>query len=257
MNYHALSNFLNSGNNNLGFSFREFLTKICTTFVTINTSLLGAKNEFFGKIISVFITISLFLIFRFKSILHTPLFILLLWLFSGILGFSVYRHPVYDHYFGFLFSAIIILAGSILSWIYENYSKLFSISLISVLVFINILNNPLRFNPNNQMQRSINVANKVLEIAEDKPFNLAVLAERNYEDGYRYFMELKNAQVMHADRWDQKTIVDNLIVICEKPKEKCDPTHSPKAEVANFGMSKIDSEFEIDGVTIYKLIHYK
>ena len=98
---------------------------------------------------------------------------------------------------------------------------------------------------------------KGLEIAVGKPFNLAVLAERNYEDGYRYFMEVANAQVMHADRWDQKTIVENLIVICEKPKEKCDPTHSPKAEVANFGWSKRDCDFEVDGVIIYKLIHAK
>ena len=41
------------------------------------------------------------------------------------------------------------------------------------------------------------------------------------------------------------------------PKERCDPTHSPKAEVANFGWSKIDSDFEVDGVIIYKLIHSK
>ena len=68
-------------------------------------------------------------------------------------------------------------------------------------------------------------------------------------------MELSGAQVMHADRWDQKTIVDNLIVICEMPQEKCDPTHSPKAEVANFGWSKIENQWTVDGVIIYKLIH--
>ena len=130
-------------------------------------------------------------------------------------------------------------------------------SAILYLVVLNLKNNPLLYHPNNQMQRAQNVANKVLEIAEGKPFNLAVLAERNYEDGYRYFMDIKDANVLHADRWDKTTIADTLIVICEKPKEKCDPTHSAKAEVANFGWSKIDSDFEVDGVIIYKLIHSK
>ena len=40
-------------------------------------------------------------------------------------------------------------------------------------------------------------------------------------------------------------------------KTKCNPTNSPKAPVASFGWSKIDSEYEVDGVIIYKLSHTK
>jgi hypothetical protein len=90
---------------------------------------------------------------------------------------------------------------------------------------------------------------------QNKPFDLAVLAERNYEDGYRYFMELWGGTVLHADRWDQKTIVDDLIVVCEDIEEKCKPTTSSKAEIANFGMSKIDTTWYVDGVIIYRLVH--
>lgn len=159
-----------------------------------------------------------------------------------------------------LFPVPFLLIGAFYEYIFNFKNKLIkfvSILALAGLVLLNIKNNPFRYQPNYQMKRAQNVTNKVLEIAEGKPFNLAVLAERNYEDGYRYFMEVKGAKVMHADRWDQKTIVDNLIVICEKPKEKCDPTHSSKAEVANFGWSKIDSEYEVDGVIIFKLIHSK
>ena len=107
------------------------------------------------------------------------------------------------------------------------------------------------------MQRAKNVSEKVLQVVDGRPFNLAVLAERNYEDGYRYFMDVADATVLHADRWDKATIADTLMVICEKPEKDCDPTHSPKAEVANFGWSTISEQWTVDGVQIYKLIHSK
>ena len=48
-------------------------------------------------------------------------------------------------------------------------------------------------------------------------------------------------------------ITEQLFVVCEDPL--CDPTHSPKYEVAAFGMSKIDWMREVYGVKIYRLIH--
>ena len=52
-----------------------------------------------------------------------------------------------------------------------------------------------------------------------------------------------------------ETTAEQLFVVCELAKEKCDPTHSPKAEVANFGWSKIEEEWDISGVTLYQLVH--
>jgi hypothetical protein len=120
---------------------------------------------------------------------------------------------------------------------------------------VNLLNNPLRYAPNKQLARSQDVSKFILGKAQGQPFDLAVLAERNYEDGYRYFLELWGGTVMHADRWDQKTIVNQLFVVCELEEKKCDPTHSSKAEVANFGMSKVEDWWEVAGVNIYKLSH--
>jgi hypothetical protein len=135
--------------------------------------------------------------------------------------------------------------------------KVAAIIAIAYFLIVNLINSPLRFHPNNQLARSRHVAEKILDEDSNKPFNLAVLAERNYEDGYRYFLELWGATVLHADRWDQNTISDQLFVVCEMIESKCDPTHSPKAEVANFGWSKIDSSWVVDGVIIYKLGHSK
>lgn len=234
--------------------------KIYPIFEQINTSMLTAKHSS-GKIITLlFITWIIYHLTnnKQKTKFKKQHYLLFSWSIVGLLGLGLYKDNIHDHYFGFLFPVPFLLLGAFISERLKSRKRFMPLVvyfIIIALVILNLKGNPLLKNPNNQMQRARNVSEKVLEIAGNKPFNLAVLAERNYEDGYRYFMEVAGAQVMHADRWDQKTIVDNLIVICEKPKSECDPTHSAKAEVANFGMSKIDSDFEVDGVIIYKLIH--
>lgn len=259
MNSRALYKFLTVRDETVAITPWTALPKIYPIYEQVVGSMLTAKDKLASVFVSIILLVYLFFTFVRNHKLNTKPFILITtWLVFGLIGFGLYKQSVYDHYFGFLFPVPFLLVGAFSENIFKFKSKLVKVVLILALiglVFLNINNNPFRYQPNYQMRRAQNVTNKVLEIAEGKPFNLAVLAERNYEDGYRYFMEVKGAKVMHADRWDQKTIVDNLIVICEKPKEKCDPTHSPKAEVANFGWSKIDSEYEVDGVIIYKLTH--
>lgn len=261
MNSRALYKFLTVRDETVSITPWTAIPKAYPIFEQVNGSMLTAKHQQAARILSIIILAYLIFIYTGKDKITKKKYMMpVLWFTFGLIGFGLYKQNVYDHYFGFLFPVPFLLLGGFFEDRLKLKSKLMTAILILVLVylvFLNLNNNPLLNYPNNQMQRAKNVSNKVLEIAEGKPFNLAVLAERNYEDGYRYFMEVAGAQVMHADRWDQKTIVDNLIVICEMPKEKCDPTHSPKAEVANFGWSKIDSDFEVDGVIIYKLIHSK
>jgi hypothetical protein len=107
------------------------------------------------------------------------------------------------------------------------------------------------------MERAENVSEKIIIESKNERFNIAVLSEMNYEDGYQYFLEKNNSKLVEIDPQVQSSVTNQLFVICELPKEKCDPTHSAKAEVANFGWSKIDSEFIVDGVTIYRLTHTK
>ena len=249
MNSRALYKFITVREEVVSINPLNSISRVYPLLMQVNSSMLTAKTEPLGQIASISIILFLVLIpFRNKKML-------ILWFASGIIGLSLYKQNIYDHYFGFLFPVPFLLIGVILQKIYESKYRVFGILVFSILVFVNLLNNPFRNYPNNQLQRAKNVSSKVLEIAGDKPFNLAVLAERNYEDGYRYFMEVAGAQVMHADRWDQKTIVDILMVICEMEESRCDPTHSPKAEVANFGWSKIEDKWVVDGVIIYKLVH--
>jgi 4-amino-4-deoxy-L-arabinose transferase-like glycosyltransferase len=262
MNYNALKTFFTERQTTVSARPWSALPKIPEIAVQISTSLVGAKNEILGKIILTVVSVASVLLFLRRKKLHhinaSGFSIIYLWLFFGLIGFGLYKQHVYDHYFGFLFPAPFLLLGGFAQEVKNSLSKVgqvFLILSISALLYFSILENPLRFSPNRQLQRSENVAQKILDESGGAPFNLAVLAERNYEDGYRYFLEAGGAKVMHADTWDDSTISDQLFVVCEMEKDKCDPTHSPKAEVANFGMTRIDMQWEVDGVIIYKLLH--
>jgi len=265
MNSKALYKFLTVRQETVSIRPWTAIPKSYPIFEQINASLLAAKQEPAGKIITLVLAISTFwlIVFRKKTIMHTAYlpaqagYMLLLWLISGLIGFGVYKQHIYDHYFGFLFPAPFLLAGMLLFKIYESKYKIFGVFALGYLVSINLINSPIRKNPNNQLQRSANVAQKIIEESKSEKFNIAVVAEQNYEDGYQYFLEKNNAKIIEIDAQLPETVANQLFVICEKEKSKCDPTHSSKAEVANFGWSKIEDEWEVDGVIIYKLIHSK
>lgn len=260
LNSKALYKFLTVRQETVSINLLSPISKTYPIFEQINSSLLTVKQKPVGKLVTL-ITILLIVTFVLNKklfTLHRSQFtLLLLWLISGLLGLGIYNQTINDHYFGFLFPAPFLLVGYLLSKLYDSKFRIFSILFLSILVFINLSNNPFKKNPNNQMQRAQNVAEKIIEISGDKPYNLAVLSNWNYEDGYEYFLKKENSKVVDIDSQLPETVTDQLLVTCENLRDKCDPTHSAKAEVANFGWSKIESEYEVDGVIIFKLVHTK
>lgn len=249
MNTKALYKFLTIREEVISVNPLNSVSRAYPLFEQINSSMITAKTEPFGQIASISILLFLILIpFRSKKML-------ILWFVSGIIGLGLYKQNIYDHYFGFMFPIPFLLIGFFWEKLYNSKYKIFGILFLGILIFINLANNPLKNSPNNQMKRSENVANKIIEESKGQNFNIAVVAEQNYEDGYQYFLEKNNAKIIEIDAQIQESVTNQLFVICEKIKEKCDPTHSSKAEVANFGWSKIEDQWEVDGVIIYKLIH--
>lgn len=187
-----------------------------------------------------------------------PFLLVSVWLLSGILGLGLYKQHIYDHYFGFLFPAPFILFGAYFEKIWNKnlVLNIFLILSVILITYLNLNSSPLRYPPNRQMQRAIAVAEKIKMESNNEKLNLAVIAKQNYEDGYQYFLEKSYLPVYDIDPLKlSETIAQQLFVVCELPKEECDPTHSPKAEIANFGWSKIAGVWEVSGVTVYKLVH--
>lgn len=196
-----------------------------------------------------------------KAIFKSSYFLVITWLVFALIGLGLYKQHIYDHYYGFLFAAPFILFAALSKELIEKRKKLGMVVVFAVtgaLIVASLVNSPLRNAPNMQLQRAVVVADEIKKLSEGKRFNFALIAEQNYEAGYRYFLNLNKANVVDIDPQNyDATIAENLFVVCEKVPEKCDPTHNAKAEVASFGWSKIEEEWKIFGITLYKLAHTK
>ncbi|MCJ7805588.1 glycosyltransferase family 39 protein, partial [Patescibacteria group bacterium] len=187
--------------------------------------------------------------------------LLSVWLGFAFLGLGLYKQTIYDHYYGFFFAAPFLLLGGIGEYLVARNKQILKLSvwaIFAVLVFINLLYNPFRYEPNRQLQRAEDVARKILQESGGQRFNLAVIAQQNYEDGYKYFLLSWKAPVVDIDAQHiDQTVTNQLFAVCELPKEKCNPINNPKAEIARFGWSKIENQWEVSGAIIFKLGHAK
>lgn len=234
------------------------ISKIYPIFTDINSSLLSIKNINASKWVTgiIIAAVSLLIIVKRKSFRQSGSFFLVVsWISFGLIGLGLYKQQIYDHYYGFLFPVIFLLVGFIMQKIYESKLKVLSIAVIIAAVWVSLANNPFHNTPNNQLKRASDVAKKIEIESGGVRFNLGVIAERNYEDGYKYFLLKDRQPVISIDSQVPGTITDQLFVVCELEKSKCDPTHNATASVANFGWSKIDTSWEVDGVMVYKLVH--
>lgn len=231
----------------------------------INSRLVVAREMLYGPIITLILLVPLLFItkltkkIKLTSINRSAYFLLFTWLTISLIGLGLYKQEIYDHYFGFIFAAPFLIIGGLSQNLVDNFPRRglsLVITFVIVLVGINLVNSPIKDPAQRQLQRTEFIAGEVNKLSHGKPFNLALIAERNYDDAYQYFLERDRALMVDIDpqRTDE-TITDQLFVICELPAEECDPTHNPKAEVANFGWTEIENQWDIMGITVFKLIH--
>lgn len=239
--------------------------KAGSIFRTIVTRLLAGKNAYVGKYAALIFEVGIVALLisllksRLKDKEHRAYLLLIVWLGVAIIGLGVYKQHVYDHYYGFFYAAPFILLGALVQKTHSKFGwdgKVFATAVVSFLVVANLLSHPLRYSPNYQMKRAMDVANLISRESSGVKFNLAVIADRNYEDGYQYFLEKDGEPVYDIDPLNlEDTIAEQLFVVCELEKELCDPVHSPKAEIANFGWSVVENQWDTAGVTIFRLVH--
>jgi len=231
----------------------------------IATDLVGAKNANVGQFISIAIAVAFGIVYLrrpgkydFKKV--SVVLTLTLWFGFALIGLALYKQHIYDHYFGFVFVVPFIVLGGIAQFIINRKEK-FGYLVVSVfflvIAFVDFQNSPLLSPPNMQLTRAKVVSKKVEEISGGARFNFALIADSNYDSGYRYFLDTDKANVVDIDVQNTNgTVTDQLIVVCERVKEKCDPTHNAKTEISHWGWSKVDTEYDnVFGVTIYKLVH--
>jgi hypothetical protein len=270
-NFKAIKQFFSARTETVSVNPAQALPKTYPLAEQISSRLLGGRNSESGKIIVPVLVISVIGIFlikrREKGKFVYSYNLLLAWIVVALIGLGLYKQQVYDHYFGFLFPAPFLLLGGVandfIDWVKDEkktiqvISKIILFLALLVLVVLNVIDTPLKGTATNQLRRAIAVGQKIKAEYGNMDFNFAVIADRNYEDGYEYFLLLQKLPVVDIDAQKPETIKDQLFVVCEQPKETCSPTTNPKAQIANFGWSKIDKEWEVSGAVLYRLIHTK
>jgi glycosyltransferase involved in cell wall biosynthesis len=244
MNFHAVSTFFSNRETTVNVNPFNSLTRVIPIYTN---NLIGrymtGEILWLNWLLGVLVLFPIIAARRLWSNLA-----LAVWLLLGLLGLSLYKQNVYDHYLGFLNPVPYLLLGYFV-YLKKRWANVGLIILVLVLTGISIWKSPLKNPPNNQHQRTQAIAKFVIEESEGKPFNFALIAKSNYDSAYQFYLDMYG----HKPKQVPFEITDQLFVVCED--SICDPVNNAKQEISHFGLSKIDKESEFMGVRVYKLIH--
>lgn len=205
--------------------------------------ILGRQELFLPVAVIIFLFAALYLFGHVKN--QKPYLLLLAWLGIGLFGLSLYKQHLYAHYLLFLLPATYIFLGVLVANIHKYLALLF----IAFYLYLNFTNLPF-YAPNRQLQRTEEVIDFIVQQSNNQQFNFALIAKRNYDESYRYFLENKKADFVRGE----DKISDQLFVVCEDG-DGCQPEGDPAYQVAIFGPSQTVDQWQIDHIKIYKLIH--
>ncbi|OGH52428.1 MAG: hypothetical protein A3G13_00445 [Candidatus Levybacteria bacterium RIFCSPLOWO2_12_FULL_37_7] len=188
------------------------------------------------------------------------LLLLCIWFTSGVIIFGFYKKPIYDYYFEFLFPLPFLFVGNFLIFLWSRklvYKMVSSVFFLWI-VTVSLMGIPFRFSPNRQLEQTQTISKFVIERAEGKQFNFALITGGNSDHAYRYFFKLagKDPIVIQYEGADpqRKTVTDQLLVVCEKLP--CEPLGNPLWEVSGFGRAEIAASWDVSVVKVYKLARY-
>ena len=218
------------------------IPKLFPLFLQINTRLIAGKNEIIGLIVSLVALIGLAVVFLKRKNRHLPLLLIFFWYLSGLVALALYKQHIYDHYFAFLFPSVCILFGYLIS----KY-KYIGYSILILITYFSFIENPFRWSPNYQLKTTQEISNSIINSANNRDFNFALLSKMGW--GFSYYLTDKE----NYYKIDEK-ITDQLFVVCVPFQIECNPINNPEWSVAAFGWAKIDQQWEIDGIKIFKLI---
>lgn len=242
----------------------SIMSTMADVFVRVFWRLLIIENAELTKIFIGLLAIGLFLYARrirkdLKKYLSLQL--LLLWLGVGIVSFGLYRGTIYDYYFGSLFPIPFLLTGVLLSylWFPTKIGKVVAVILFILLIIFHYTHSPLQIPPSNLLKNTKAIARFVHEKTEGKPYNFALIADKNSDHAYRYFLELwgNTPVVIEAPQNDpeRKTVMPQLLIVCEE--KICKPLGHPLWEIAGFGRATIVDEWQVATARVLRLVQFK
>ncbi|KKQ24372.1 MAG: hypothetical protein US40_C0005G0046 [Candidatus Roizmanbacteria bacterium GW2011_GWC2_37_13] len=204
-------------------------------------------NKFLVYVLVFFLVVAYLTLIKQKSNIK----IFLLFFLTTIFFMSFYSGQKHPHYFGVLYPLYYIVVAYFLSFTFDSiFGKILTMLFVFGLIFLNFQKYPYFHNPsNNQIQLAHKIAKKIYDNIDKEKFTVTALPEKYSDSTYRYFLELWKKRSIEKDSLEK---ADELFLVCEK---RCSPIiGNPQWDIAYFAPNKIVSEWNIEGVRIYKLI---
>lgn len=223
------------------------IANLIDAFSSLNQYLFQTKiNSLILVVIFLAIAFSTYFLVKKK---HPAGFIFSAFIFV-FLGISLYGGPKFPHYFLAVYPLYIMVLAFIFS---GNWTNKLNVVLTSLFLIAFIALNVQKYSflftqPSKQIEHSRNVGNFLNKVIDQNKFSFAVQPDDWQEDTYLYFLELKGK--IPVDR-KKIEISNQMFVVCGN---NCDLYHTPSWNVNMFGKFRINNNWTVDNVKIYKLI---
>lgn len=254
MNFHALNTIFSGQDSAVSFNIFDGLGRFGLVYSTLVMDYLSGNSIWLFVISTplILLPLAVFAYQVYSGRFNWSSFILLVWLLGGVLGLTLYKGAIYDHYLMPINPIPFILIGLAVSMVIGHYREWWVRAILFVflggLIFVNLQKSPLLLPPGNQLQRTQQVAQFIINESGSRDFNFALIAARNYDAAYQYYLDLYG----HQPKIVPLEITDQLFVVCEDAV--CQPINNAKYEIAGFGWSKIAYEKDVAGVKLFKLV---
>jgi len=186
------------------------------------------------------------------------LILLFLWSVLGVVGVSLYKGTMNDHYLGFLFPAPFLLIGFVSesAWKHRRLRPVI-ILIIIILSIINLKQTNIfkRQGPNNQIARTQEIAKAIADDVGNRKYNIAIVSATHdfLAMNYRYFLTYFGKIPQDYSNFRD---IDVLYVIEET--SWVDPDNLSLWETGTFGPFQATKQWIFDfQIQIYRLDHKK
>ncbi len=188
-----------------------------------------------------------------------PLLVLVSWFLGGIGVLSFYTGAIYDYYLMFVFPLpFIFTALSFDSLAKLRFGKLVTLVVLLCILYFELKVTPISQPPNRLVKQTRDISEFVLSQSENQPYNFALIADKNSDHAYRYFLEIEGHPpiIIQNPEIDpqRNSVTQQLLIVCEE--KTCKPLGHPLWEIAGYGRAEITGEWQVGVVKVFKLIPY-
>ncbi len=224
------------------------LTSFFAAFYQLNQFVFHRQISLFISNLLLIVMIIVFLVILFmKNHPIKPYFFFFLLMLAGI---SLYSGDKFLHYYGFIYPVYFILIAYFLALLDLKYIGNLLIGIFLLLyIFFNYQQFAYLFRPRiNQINLAKKVAQVIYANVDAKKYTVTALPQKYSDSPYRYFLEIWGKRPIEKDSLEK---ADVLFVVCDSA---CDLIiGNPQWDIAYFAPKKIDKDWRVDDVKIFKL----